>query len=69
MKCTHNIDGFCTNADSPYRADFCPVENEDSICIYKGWNPIPCSFCRFFPPSSTDGKPCAFCPASAKEKK
>ena len=27
----------------------------------------PCSFCRYNPPSSGDGKPCAMCPASAKE--
>lgn len=27
----------------------------------------PCSFCRYNPPSSGDGKPCTMCPASAKE--
>ena len=26
----------------------------------------PCDLCRYAPPSSFDGKPCAMCPASAK---
>lgn len=25
----------------------------------------PCTFCRFNPPSSGDGKPCCICPAEA----
>ena len=25
----------------------------------------PCTFCRFNPPSSSDGKPCCMCPAEA----
>jgi transcriptional regulator with XRE-family HTH domain len=29
--------------------------------------PSPCNQCRFYPPSSCDGKPCAICPAQAKE--
>ena len=28
----------------------------------------PCDFCRFWPPSSGDGKPCTICPAEAKEE-
>lgn len=27
----------------------------------------PCDICKFGPPSSGDGKPCAMCPAEAKE--
>ena len=26
-------------------------------------NATPCNFCRYNPPSSTDGKPCTMCPA------
>lgn len=26
----------------------------------------PCDLCRYTPPSSSDGKPCAICPAEAK---
>ena len=26
---------------------------------------LPCTFCRFNPPSSSDGKPCCMCPAQA----
>ena len=26
----------------------------------------PCTFCRFNPPSSCDGKPCCMCPAEKK---
>ena len=33
MKCTYNIDGFCTNGQCPYRA--CPVEEDDSICKFR----------------------------------
>ena len=29
-------------------------------------NATPCDFCRFNPPSSTDGKPCCMCPATGK---
>ena len=28
----------------------------------------PCTFCRFNPPSSCDGKPCSMCPAEAAPK-
>lgn len=27
----------------------------------------PCDLCKFNPPSSTDGKPCTICPASASK--
>lgn len=27
---------------------------------------IPCSFCRFTPPSMEDGKPCGMCPAEGR---
>lgn len=27
----------------------------------------PCAHCRFYPPSSCDGKPCLVCPAQGKE--
>ena len=27
---------------------------------------IPCTFCRFSPPSSRDGKPCTMCPAEGR---
>ena len=29
-------------------------------------NATPCDFCRYNPPSSTDGKPCCMCPATGK---
>ncbi len=29
----------------------------------------PCTFCRFNPPSSRDGKPCCMCPAEAALRK
>lgn len=35
MKCIYNIDGICTNAECPYRADYCPVYEDDSICKYR----------------------------------
>ena len=35
MKCIYNVDGFCVNDQCPYRADFCPVEEDDSICKYR----------------------------------
>lgn len=35
MSCIHNIDGVCVNGDCPYRADYCPVEQDDSICRYR----------------------------------
>ena len=28
----------------------------------------PCDFCRYNPPSSTDGKPCCMCPATPYQK-
>lgn len=27
----------------------------------------PCHLCRFYPPSSSDGKPCTMCPAEGKD--
>ena len=27
---------------------------------------IPCTFCRFLPPSLEDGKPCGVCPAEGR---
>ncbi len=35
MKCAYNIDGNCVNLDCPYRADYCPVYEDDSICKYR----------------------------------
>lgn len=32
--CKWNQDEFCVNADCPYCADYCPVDNYDSICKY-----------------------------------
>lgn len=34
-KCKYCIDGICVNADSPTRADYCPVPNEEFICRYE----------------------------------
>ncbi len=34
-ECKYRIDEMCANADCPYRADFCPVEQDDSICRYR----------------------------------
>ena len=31
-------------------------------------NATPCDFCRYNPPSSTDGKPCCMCPATGRSK-
>ena len=31
-------------------------------------NATPCDFCRYNPPSSTDGKPCCMCPATSYQK-
>lgn len=31
-------------------------------------NATPCEFCRYNPPSSTDGKPCCMCPATGRGK-
>lgn len=28
----------------------------------------PCDVCRFYPPSSGDGKPCCICPAEGERK-
>ena len=28
----------------------------------------PCTFCAYDPPSSRDGKPCSYCPATAKRE-
>lgn len=35
MKCKYNIDDICVNADCPYRADYCPVYEDDSICKFR----------------------------------
>lgn len=35
MKCAYNIDEICVNPDCPYRADYCPCYEEDSICKYR----------------------------------
>lgn len=35
----------------------------DAVPVVQG---SPCDLCRYAPPSSFDGKPCAMCPASAK---
>lgn len=32
--CKYNIDEICVNADCPYRADYCPCYENDSICKY-----------------------------------
>lgn len=31
-------------------------------------NAAPCDFCKYNPPSSTDGKPCCMCPATPYQK-
>ena len=31
-------------------------------------NATPCDFCKYNPPSSTDGKPCCMCPATPYQK-
>lgn len=28
----------------------------------------PCFFCAYYPPSSRDGKPCCYCPATPKRE-
>ena len=35
----------------------------DAVPVVQG---SPCDLCRYDPPSSFDGKPCAMCPAEAK---
>lgn len=35
-ECKYCIDGICVNADSPIRADYCPVPDEDEgICRFE----------------------------------
>lgn len=33
--CKYNIDEICVNADCPYRADYCPCYEDDSICKFR----------------------------------
>ena len=48
----------------PTGADFFPVFlRELAQADREGISP--CTFCRFNPPSSGDGKPCCMCPAEA----
>ena len=34
-ECKYCVDGICVNADSPLRADYCPVPDVDGVCIYE----------------------------------
>ena len=34
-KCAYNIDEICVNPDCPYRADYCPCYEEDTICKFR----------------------------------
>lgn len=36
--CKWNKDEFCTNDESPYCADYCPVAQDDRICKYREAN-------------------------------
>ena len=36
--------------------------------VTEGLNSDPCIACKWYPPSSFDGKPCTMCPAEGKEK-
>ena len=42
-ECKYCVDGICVNADSPLRADYCPVPYDEEIC-------------RFEDRSATDGE-------------
>jgi hypothetical protein len=35
MSCKYCKDEFCVNDKCPYRADYCPVVQDDSICKYR----------------------------------
>lgn len=35
MECIYNQDEFCTNADCPMCADYCPVPDIDGVCQYE----------------------------------
>ncbi len=34
-RCEHCVDGICTNADSPIRADYCPVKDVPKVCKWE----------------------------------
>ncbi len=33
--CKYCVDGICVNADSPLRADYCPVPYDEGICRFE----------------------------------
>ena len=35
INCKHNIDEFCTNADCPMVADYCPVPDTENVCQWE----------------------------------
>ena len=53
-------------------SSFRDVPQESVLAIANGTpipdNATPCDFCRYNPPSSTDGKPCCMCPATGRGK-
>lgn len=44
---------------------YCPYERLCELAQADREGISPCTFCRFNPPSSGDGKPCCMCPAEA----
>lgn len=45
------------------------LKEEISKLMEEKINLAPCNVCRYEPPSSLGYKPCAYCPATAKENK
>jgi transcriptional regulator with XRE-family HTH domain len=33
--CKYNLNDICVNSHCPFRADYCPVYEDDSICKYR----------------------------------
>jgi hypothetical protein len=48
------VQEVCENVLSAQKKKLCQVPSAQLI---------PCDVCRYYPPSSTDGKPCSVCPA------
>lgn len=34
-ECKYCVDGICVNADSPLRADYCPVPDTENVCKWE----------------------------------
>lgn len=45
---------------------FCGSINETPTISQSNEPLTPCDVCRFYPPSSCDGKPCTMCPAEQR---